>query len=469
MRTCIGVAMVAMVQSSHDKITNTTKLTNSSNAIENNQTAIGNVGILNGITFSEPYPKFQWDKKTQDYMMASFSWGYVILQIPAGQLAHRYGTRYLLTGALVINGIVSFGTPWAAYYGDWAFVAVLRMLQGLTQASLMPAMHTAFGKWVPLEERGRLSAFAYGGQPLGIVLGLPITGYIATSSLGWPGIFRFYGLLSLSTGLILWFLGADSPSQHSKISVAEKRYIEKGLGANGTISKNHLSIPWKEMLRCKAMHAIVIAHIGHSWGQLSLYTEVPAFMDKVMKVNIKANGLLTALPFFVMWLTNFFFCWVTDMLIVKKLLSVTNTRKWANTMGSVIPAAGLILLAYIKKDIVTVEIILVVTCAFKPGLHVGGYVNHLDLAPNFAGTMMSISNFVANLCSSLAPVVAGFILVADVTSEVLWRKVFLVAAGLYLVTNLVYVVFGSAELQKWNNPEQSRRENLENAEQIPML
>lgn len=117
MRTCIGVAMVAMVHGSSDKNINTTKLTNSSNSIEaDNQTEIGNVGILNGIIFYEPYPKFQWDKKTQDYMMAAFSWGYVILQIPAGQLAHRYGTRYLLTGALVINGIMSFCTPWAAYY-----------------------------------------------------------------------------------------------------------------------------------------------------------------------------------------------------------------------------------------------------------------------------------------------------------------------------------------------------------------
>lgn len=330
-------------------------------------------------------------------------------------------------------------------------------------------MHTAFGKWVPLEERGRLSAFAYGGQPLGIVLGLPITGYIAASPLGWPGIFRFYGLLSLSMGAILWFLGADSPDQHSKISVAEKRYIEESLGGTSTTGKNHLNVPWKEMLRCKALYAIVVAHIGQSWGQLSLYTEVPAFMDKVLKVNIKANGLLTALPFFVMWLANFFFCWFADMLIVKKLLSVTNTRKLANTLGSIIPAFGLILLAYVEKDIVIVETILVITCVFKTAFHVGCYVNHLDLAPNFAGPMMSISNFVANICSSLAPVVAGFILVADVTSELLWRKVFLVAAGLYLVTDLVYVVIGSAELQDWNNPEQCKNKNIENGEQTPML
>ncbi|XP_063363940.1 putative inorganic phosphate cotransporter [Cydia amplana] len=469
MRTCMGVALVAMVNSHHDKHNDTINGNGTTSNLEaNNQMEMGNVGILNGILYNEPYPTFQWDKKTQDYMLAAFTWGYMILQIPAGQLAHRFGTRYLLTGALVINGVVSFCTPWVAYYGSWIFVVVLRMIQGLSQSCFVPSIHTAFGKWAPLEERGRLTAFALGGQPLGIVLGLPITGYIAASSLGWPGIFRFYGLLSLSFGAILWFLGADSPAQHIRISVSERRYIEEALGQTGTKGKEHLKVPWKNLLQCKALYAIVIAHIGQCWGQLTLYTEVPAFMDKVMKVNIKANGLLTALPFFVMWVTNFFFSWFSDMLICKKWLTVTNTRKLANTIGTVLPAFGLIALAYVKKEIVVVETILVLTCALKIASHVGCYVNHLDLAPNFAGTLMSISNFVANACSSLAPVIAGCILVEDVTSEFLWRKVFFIAAGFYLVSDLVYVIIGSGELQMWNNPQEATRYR-EKCEQKPML
>lgn len=35
------------------------------------------------------------------------------------------------------------------------------------------------------------------------------------------------------------------------------------------------------------MIAIVVAHIGYSWGLLTLFYEVPAYMDKVMGVNIK--------------------------------------------------------------------------------------------------------------------------------------------------------------------------------------
>lgn len=62
------------------------------------------------------------------------------------------------------------------------------------------------------------------------MLGLSITGFISATSLGWPGIFRFYGILSGILGGVLWFILADTPAKHPKISLAERMYIENGLG-----------------------------------------------------------------------------------------------------------------------------------------------------------------------------------------------------------------------------------------------
>ena len=42
-------------------------------------------------------------------------------------------------------------------------------------------------------------------------------------------------------------------------------------------------------------------------------------------------------------------------------------------------------------------------------------INHIDISPNFAGTMISISNFMSNIGASIAPLVIGFIL-TDVVS-----------------------------------------------------
>ncbi|XP_037294349.1 uncharacterized protein LOC115442923 isoform X2 [Manduca sexta] len=461
MRSCMGVSLVAMTVHDYQAKENTTLNSTAGETGEEFKLE----GILNILMLSPPYPKFKWSKKIQDTVIASFLWGYMIIQVPAGQMAHRFGTRYLLFGAMMINCVASILFPIVAYYGGWICTVIVRIIQGLSQACIIPGMHTFFGRWAPLNERGRLTALTYGGQALGTVLGLPMTGFIAASPLGWPGLFRFYGILSGIIGGILWWLIADTPGKHSKISAAERKYIEDGLGRKEGYENKRMAVPWSKILRCRGVYAIIVAHVGHTWGQLILYSEVPAFMDKVMGVNIKANGLLTALPFMVMWFTNFFFSWMTDMLIVKKILSVTNTRKLANTIGSVPVGIGLIILAYVPKNIYVVETLLVLICGVKIAGHMGFQVNHIDISPNFAGTLMSLSNFIANMISSIAPIIAGFIL-TDVTSEYLWRQVFFLAAGLYFATAIFYLVFGTAERAEWNNPEDEKRDS---EEVLPMM
>ncbi|XP_028173307.1 putative inorganic phosphate cotransporter [Ostrinia furnacalis] len=478
MRSCMGVALVAMtLHEDHlavvsESIVNVTdsNITDSyvidsnvtdSNIIGSNITD-GNVidseqfrvnGFFNALLLSPPYPSFRWSKKIQDTLISAFVWGYMTLQVPGGHLAYKFGARYLLFGALLINCVLALLFPIACYYGGWVCALICRMGQGLSQACILPSFHTILGKWAPLEERGRLSGIIYGGQALGTVLGLPLTGFIASSPLGWPGTFRFYGILSGIIAVILWIYLADSPDKHKTISAAERRYIEDALRQR---TDKKLAVPWKKILTSTGMLAIVIGHIGNNWGHLILYSEVPAYMDKVMGVNIKANGLLTALPFVMMFVFNFFFSWLTDMLIVKKILNVTQTRKMANSIGCVPAAIGFIILAYAPKNIYIVESILVAICCFKTATTVGFNVNHIDISPNFAGVMMSISNFSSNAVGSFAPIVAGLIL-TDVSDERLWRIVFFIAAGFYFISNLVYVILGTGELADWNDPTQYER------------
>ncbi|XP_063822970.1 putative inorganic phosphate cotransporter [Ostrinia nubilalis] len=476
MRSCMGVALVAMAQHAgasaanasalgatavaNDSILGATLAVNGSilgaTLAANGSDELQIKGFFNVLLLSPPYPKFKWSKKVQDTVISAFFWGYMALQVPGGHLSYKFGSRYLLFGALMSNCVLALIFPIGSYYGGWIFALVCRMGQGLSQACILPSFHTMLGKWSPLEERGRMSAIIYGGQALGTVLGLPITGFIASSPiLGWPGIFRFYGIMSGIIAVVVWFFLADSPAVHKTISVAERRYIEESLRQKSD-NKKQLAVPWRSILSSRAMLAIVVAHVGSTWGQVILYSEVPAYMDQVMGVNIKANGLLTALPFFVMFFFNFFFSWLSDMMIVKKYFSITHTRKIANCIAYVPAAIGFIALAYAPQNIYVVESILVIICCFKVAGHVGFHVNHIDISPNFAGVMMGISNFSANAVSSFAPIIAGLVL-TDPTDKDLWKIVFFIAAGLYLFTNTVYLLLGTAEPADWNEPAEYAR------------
>lgn len=42
-----------------------------------------------------------------------------------------------------------------------------------------------------------------------------------------------------------------------------------------------------------------------------------------------------------------------------------------------------------------------------------------------------------------------------------WRLVFFIAAAFYLVGNALFITFGSAEVQEWNDPSAKKRRNSE--------
>lgn len=68
------------------------------------------------------------------------------------------------------------------------------------------------------------------GQAVGNVVMLAVSGIIASSSLGWPGIFYISGGCGLLWTIVWIFLGSNSPEVNTSISVAEKEYIQESLG-----------------------------------------------------------------------------------------------------------------------------------------------------------------------------------------------------------------------------------------------
>lgn len=67
---------------------------------------------------------------------------------------------------------------------------------------------------------------------------------------------------------------------------------------------------------------------------------------------------------------------------------------------------------------------------------------------------MGITNCLANFSGVLAPYVVGLIL-QDPKSSILdlWSTVFYISCYIYVVTSIIFVIFGSAELQVWNHYE----------------
>lgn len=69
-------------------------------------------------------------------------------------------------------------------------------------------------------------------------------------------------------------------------------------------------------------------------------------------------------------------------------------------------------LGYVTKDHFMIGIVLLILSqGFNAGINVGFNINHMDLAPNLAGSLYGITNFIANIMSMIGPIFAGFIII----------------------------------------------------------
>ncbi|KAF9818538.1 hypothetical protein SFRURICE_012562 [Spodoptera frugiperda] len=395
---------------------------------------------------------FPWSHSVQAVILSSFFWGYVVLQVPAGELARRFGGKVLFTIAVFVNSILSLMLPLGAAWGGWRLVCTCRVLQGLTQAFIYPSTHHLVSQWMPLQEKGILTTIVYAGGQLGIALQLLASGFLATSW-GWQAIFYANGTLGTIWVIFYLIFGADSPETSRFIKEEEVLYIQTSLGRLG--EQKRYPTPWKQILTSLPFWSVIVAHCGQNWGFFTLMTEMPTYMAKVLNVDLKNNGVLSSLPYLSMYLLSFVMGFMTDVIIKNNWISVSNTRKLFNSIGLWGPAIALIGLSYAPEgNMVFAVAMLTVAVGINAGQYTGYMLVHIDLAPNFSACLMGITNFLANIISIIAPLVCGFI-VHDETEPAEWRKVFFVASGVYFFTNLFFILFSTSVRQPWNEPKET--------------
>lgn len=150
---------------------------------------------------------------------------------------------------------------------------------------------------------------------------------------------------------------------------------------------------------------------------------------------------------------------LNDILISRGYMKISFSRKFFNTLALWVPAIFLIILGY-TKDSTQGVILLSIAVGFNAFQYIGFMCNHMDLSPNFAGSLMGLTNSIANILSIIGPLSVGW-MISDGkdpnVKAVEWRTVFYVAAIFYFIGNLVFIIFGKTETQPWNSECKERR------------
>ena len=197
--------------------------------------------------------------------------GYLTMAIIGGFLAARFGTRIVITAALILMGATLILTGLAQSFG---FAFAMRLLTGLGNgASYVPAM--ALGSaWFVMQRRG----FATGIVSAGIGIGLMISGFglphvvNAFGPEGWR--YSWYllgGAVTLIAGIVFVFV-RSRPEEKGLKQVGEIQEETESGNSDSAKPREAVSVQWTEAIKIGAVWYLGVVYFFYGLSYIIYLT-----------------------------------------------------------------------------------------------------------------------------------------------------------------------------------------------------
>src|SRR5579875_562209 len=324
-----------------------------------------------------------YDSAMRGLILSSFFYGYILTQLAGGWMADRFGGKWVLGTGVACWSLATLATPIAAAVSLPALLTI-RVLLGLGEGVNFSAIHSMSARWIPAAERARVLAFSYSGLLFGTIVAL-LGAPPLVIHLGWPAVFYVSGLLGIFW-LVFWILkAADGPASNRAPALQEP--------AAAKLVSRVASVPFDQILRDKAVWALIITHFCNNWGFYIVLLWLPSYLSEALKVPLAHVGEYALIPWTVSFLVGNASGWLADMIRARGV-SVTITRKTFQTLAFLLGALPLFAVPHTTNLLATVVLFsLSSTCS---GIALAAYtVNHLDIGPQYAGVLKGLSNTAA--------------------------------------------------------------------------
>ncbi|XP_013180216.1 PREDICTED: uncharacterized transporter slc-17.2-like [Papilio xuthus] len=388
--------------------------------------------------------QFNWSTDQQAMILGAYFWCYPITSLVGGMAAERWGPRYVVLITSLASAILTALGPVAARF-DYIALIVTRFFLGFAGGFIYPALHVLVARWAPPAEKGKFVSAMMGGT-LGTVVTWSLTGPLL-EKFGWASAFYVPAALTIVWCAFWWYLVADTPNEHPRISDQERKYILDALGDRVTNAKG--LPPFKSIVTSFPFLAMTVLHYGNLWGLYFIMTVGPKFVSSVLGFELSAAGIISALPYLARLFSATIFGAVGDCILSKKLMTTTAIRKFFCLFSHILPGVLLILLVYTGCSTALSVTMITMSMGFNGAATLTNLQNHQDLAPNFAGTLYGIANFVGSTAGFFTPMITAYFTRSGNSFDQ-WRPVFFVGASVYIISAVFFIAFGTGNIQPWN-------------------
>ena len=362
-------------------------------------------------------------------------------------MADRFGGKWLYGGCVLLSSVITLLSPAAASVHVAVLIA-LRVLSGLGEGVMMPAVQAMIARWSPPNYHSLVVTIILAGMDAGIVVGMFLSGVLCDYGFGggWPSAFYVCGVVGCVWSAAWFLLCYDSPYTHPRISTGERSYWETTIGTLYLAAKP--PTPWRKIFTSVPVWALAIAFFVNCWGFQTLSSCLPMYMHDVLGVDMTTNGAFSAVPFFVE-LAALPVCGLfVDLLRSPGRLSTNVVRKMFCVVGFTLTGCFFVIMGHIGCNralaVATVCVVTTVLSLAYPTIA----TNQQDLAPLHAGKIIGLTYAVANLASIAAPIAVST-LTYQQSPRSGWQNMFHLTAAVYVAGAVIFVLFGSGEHQNW--------------------
>uniref|UniRef100_T1KC45 Major facilitator superfamily (MFS) profile domain-containing protein n=1 Tax=Tetranychus urticae TaxID=32264 RepID=T1KC45_TETUR len=406
-----------------------------------------------------------WSNVDKSRMLSASFWGSLVMSLFGGRICELFGPRKVVSLSLLVNGLATLLFP-VISVKSFGGAYVMRIISGICTGIVQPSSIVIVSRWAITSERTLANAVVTSGGTLANLISLPLAGILVDSSFlgGWPSVFYLFGGLNLIIAIIWFIVVYDTPEVHPYLGSEELEVILKNRSVS---SGGSVSIPWGKMFTSIPIIAYLIPAFTYGWVVAVVTSQVPSFYEEILSFSHTGNGFVASLPWLFGMGAQLIGSAVTDRIRKANRFSLASIRKIVTVLCNC--SIGLVAITLLGKHRIPV----VLTLALAKGMGTlsvaGSGVNHLDIAPSFAGTLAGFYGVMLSLASLIANEAAAHIVGKNSgnnkNSQQNWYHYFYISAAVNIAGVILFCLMGSGEVQSWDPASSANRQNVKSETQ----
>ena len=321
---------------------------------------------------------------------SAFFWSYAVLQIPAGWIVDRYGSKYPIAFAF---GVWSLLTAVTALTTGFQALFAIRMLLGVAEA----VIHPASLRWIRFnfaeKQRGLAIGLFMSGSKFGPAIGAVAAAWLI-ERFGWQVMFVILGGGAL-IWLVPWLIFADKDGQTGNKAQP------------ATAEPEPSAVPMKRLFASPVLWGTVIGTFCYMYFVYFCLTWMPAYYNEARHLSLASSSLFTTFSFAGMAVVSILGGWAADRLIALGLAAVM-VRK-AFTIAGFLMATTVLIGA--NSTSLNTALLFSVLSLSGLGLATANYwaLTQSLIPSGSVGRIVGIQNCAASVAGIVAPILTGWL------------------------------------------------------------